>query len=99
MALLIAIIAAWKAASSTGNSSAKIPKKYKTSIKLGIKLSKFAIEIQVKSAWTCSRGSQLPGRLFSPSDIWKKLSHHFLFHFPIGMGSYVPHAKYQGVFP
>ena len=28
IALLIAIIAAWKAASSTGNSSAKIPRKY-----------------------------------------------------------------------
>ena len=43
--------------------------------------------------------SQLPGRLFSPSDISKKLSHHFLLHFPIGMGSYDHHAKYQGVFP
>ena len=29
----------------------------------------------------------------------KKLSHHFLLHFPIGMGSYDHHAKYQGVFP
>ena len=43
--------------------------------------------------------SQLPGRLFSPSDICKKLSHHFLLHFPIGMGSYDHHAKYEGVFP
>ena len=43
--------------------------------------------------------SQLPGRLFSPSDICKKLSHHFLLHFPIGMGSYDHHTKYQGVFP
>ena len=43
--------------------------------------------------------SQLPGRLFSPSDKCKKLSHHFLLHFPIGMGSYDHHAKYQGVFP
>ena len=43
--------------------------------------------------------SQLPGRLFSPSDISKKLSHPFLLHFPIGMGSYDHHAKYQGVFP
>ena len=43
--------------------------------------------------------AQLPGRLFSPSDISKKLSHHFLLHFPIGMGSYDHHAKYQGVFP
>ena len=42
--------------------------------------------------------SQLPGRLFSPSDISKKLSHHFLLHFPIGVGSYDHHAKYQGVF-
>ena len=32
--------------------------------------------------------SQLPGRLISPSDICKKLSHHFLLHFPIGLGSY-----------
>ena len=44
--------------------------------------------------------SQLPGRLFSPSDdISKKLSLHFLLHFPVGMGSYDHHAKYQGVFP
>ena len=43
--------------------------------------------------------TQLPGRLFSPCDICKKLSHHFLLHFPIGMGSYDHHAKYQGVFP
>ena len=42
--------------------------------------------------------SQLPGRLFSPSDISKKLSLHFLLYFPIGMGSYDHHAKYQGVF-
>ena len=43
--------------------------------------------------------TQLPGRLFSPSDKCKKLSHHFLLHFSIGMGSYDHHAKYQGVFP
>ena len=43
--------------------------------------------------------SQIPGRLFSPSDKCKKLSHHFLLHLPIGMGSYDHHAKYQGVFP
>ena len=43
--------------------------------------------------------TQLPGRLFSPSDISKKLSHHFLLHFPIGMGSYDHHAKYQSLFP
>ena len=52
--------------------------------------------------WTviffCIYSPQLPGRLFSPSDISKKLSHHFLLHFPIGMGSYDHHAKYQGVF-
>ena len=28
---------------------------------------------------------QIPGRLFSPSDIRKKLSHHFLLHFSIGI--------------
>ena len=53
--------------------------------------------------WTviffCIYSPQLPGRLFSPSDISKKLSHHFLLHFPIGMGSYDHHARYQGVFP
>ena len=42
--------------------------------------------------------SQLPGRLFSPSDISKNLSRHFLLHFSIGMGSYDHHAIYQGVF-
>ena len=46
-----------------------------------------------------ARCAQLSGRLFSPSDISKKLSHYFLLHFPIGMGSYDHHAKYQGVFP
>ena len=46
-----------------------------------------------------AKATQLPGRLLSPSDICKKLSHHFLLHFPIGMGSYDHHAKYQGVFP
>ena len=44
------------------------------------------------------KGTQLLGRLFSPSDISKKLSHHFLLHFPLGMGSYDHHPKYQGVF-
>ena len=39
--------------------------------------------------------AQLPDRLFSPS---KKLSHHFLLHFPIGMGSYDHLKKYPGVF-
>ena len=28
----------------------------------------------------------------------KKLSHYFLLHFPIGMGSYDHQAKYQWVF-
>ena len=44
-------------------------------------------------------GTQLPGKLFSTTYISKKLAHHFLWHFPIGMGSYDHHAKYQGVFP
>ena len=43
--------------------------------------------------------TQFPGRLFSQSDKCKKLSHHFLLHFPIGIGSYDHHAKYQDVFP
>ena len=35
-----------------------------------------------------------------PSDISKKkLSHHFLLHFQIGVGSYDHHEKYQGMFP
>ena len=38
--------------------------------------------------------SQLPGRLFSLSHVSKKLSHHFLFHFSIGVSSYDHHAKY-----
>ena len=42
---------------------------------------------------------QLPGRLFRPSDIRKKLSHHFLLYFWIDIGSYDLHTKYQGVFP
>ena len=41
--------------------------------------------------------SQLSVRLFSPSDICKKLSHQFLLHFPIGIGFYDHHAKYQSV--
>ena len=43
--------------------------------------------------------AQLAGRLFSPSDMCKKLSHLFLLHFLIGIDSYDHHAKYQGVFP
>ena len=39
-------------------------------------------------------GPQLPGRVFSPSDIWKKLSQPLLLHFPFGMGTYVHHTKY-----
>jgi len=39
--------------------------------------------------------AQLPGLLSSPSDISKKLSHHFSLHFPIGMGSHDHHTKYQ----
>ena len=42
--------------------------------------------------------TQIPGRLFSPGDTCKKLSYHFLLHFPIGMSPYDHHAKYQGVF-
>ena len=37
--------------------------------------------------------------IFRSSDMCKKLSHHFLLHFSIGMGSCDHHAKYQGVFP
>ena len=43
--------------------------------------------------WPLSE-AQLPGRVFSSSDIWKKLSQPLLLHFPIGMGTYVHHAKY-----
>ena len=35
--------------------------------------------------------AQLPSGLFSPSDTSKKLSHHFLLHFPIAKGSYNHH--------
>ena len=31
--------------------------------------------------------SQLPGRLVSPSDIWKKLPHPILLHFPFDMST------------
>ena len=53
---------------------------------------------QSKAISNFDQRSQLPGRLFSPSDKCKKLSHHFLLHFSIGMGSNGHHAKYQGVF-
>ena len=42
--------------------------------------------------------TQLFGRLFSPSDTSKKLSHNFLLHFWIDIGSYDHLSKYQGVF-
>ena len=54
---------------------------------------------QIPTGAIATPTAQLPGRLFSPSDKCKKLSHHFLLHFLIGMGSYDHHAKYQGVFP
>ena len=41
-----------------------------------------------------SASQEHTGRLFSQSDISKKLSHHFLLHFWIDMGSYDHHAKY-----
>ena len=56
-------------------------------------------KIRLKGYFQDIQSSQLSGRLFSPSDICKKLSHHFLLYFPIGMGSYDHHAKYQGAFP
>jgi hypothetical protein len=48
----------------------------------------------IYAALDCIGCTQLPGRLFSPSDISKKLSHRFLLHFWIDMGSYDHHAKY-----
>ena len=42
--------------------------------------------------------AQLTGRLFSPSDIWKKLSQPLLLHFPFGMGTYVHHTILVGVY-
>ena len=65
-----------------------------------MKLAAFLIGIQIRILdILIPSASQLPGRRFSPGDISKKLSRHFLLHFPIGMGSYDHHAKYQGVFP
>ena len=58
----------------------------------------FPSSVIIPSSSSWSR-AQVPGRLFSPSGKCKKLSHHFLLHFSIGMGSYDHHAKYQGVFP
>ena len=44
--------------------------------------------VELCSSYTAMvRRAQLPGRLFSPSDTCKKISHHFLLYFPIGMGS------------
>ena len=37
-------------------------------------------------------------KLSSPSDNCKKLSHHFLLHFSIGIGSYDHNTKYLGLF-
>ena len=53
----------------------------------------------VANIFVNANSTQLPGRLFSPSNISKKLSHHFLLHFWNGIGSYNHHGKYQGVFP
>ena len=41
---------------------------------------------------------QLIGKLFSPSQKVKKLSHPFRLCFELGLGVHVHHAKYQGVF-
>ena len=57
------------------------------------------LPLQINGAQGEIQSTQLPGRLFSPSDRCQKLSHHFLLHFTIDMGSYDHHAKYQGVFP
>ena len=43
-------------------------------------------------------GAQVPGKLFSPCEISKKLSHHFLLHFWIDMGSYDHQAKIRECF-
>ena len=43
--------------------------------------------------------SQLPGRLFSPRDISKKLSRHFLLHFPIGTNLIVLHIPNAYLIP
>ena len=56
----------------------------------------FLLKVSTDIAILCTPD---PGRLyFSPRNISIKLSHHFLLHFPIVMGSYDHHAKYQGVF-
>ena len=57
-----------------------------------------ALQLLIGEVSEWANNAQLPGRLFSPSHKSKKLSHHFLLHFPIGVGSYDHHAKYQGVF-
>ena len=38
--------------------------------------------------------SQLPGRQFSLSDTWKKLSQHILLHYPFGISTNDHNAKY-----
>ena len=39
-------------------------------------------------------GTQLIGRLFSPSQKMKKLTHPFRLRFELGLGTHVYHAKY-----
>ena len=65
------------------------------------KILAFLIKVRYSQKNICiiSITPQVPGRLFSPSDKCKKLSHHFLLHVSVGMGFYDHHAKYQGVFP
>ena len=57
-----------------------------------------APEIASMKATTCSVHSSLDVYLAQVIYVSKKLSHHFLLHFPIGMGSNDHHVKYQGVF-
>ena len=58
------------------------------------------IYVKIFNGWVATTGHvQLPGGLFSPSDKCKKTVSQLLLRFPIGIGSYVHHAKYQGVFP
>ena len=56
------------------------------------------MEGNIQAKMLTSYVAQLPGRLFSPSDICKKLPYHFLLHFRIDIGFYDNHKKYQGVF-
>ena len=59
----------------------------------------FKVRNEYMAQSNSSYPSQLPDRLFSQRDICKKLSQYFFLHFPIGIGSYDQHAKYQDVFP